>query len=106
MKKRLIAALLCGCFLATPALAASSFPTVNTYSPGYYTDVKADEWYAAAVEGTRDMPQPDWAKEEPKEAPQAQFPFLKPNFNIVGMFLSDMAACDNLTQYRGYITMR
>ena len=65
-----------------------------------------DEWYAAAVEGTKDMPQPDWAKEAPAEAPQAQFPFLKPNFNIVSMFLSDMAASDNLTQYRGYITMR
>ena len=50
MKKRLIAALLCGCFLATPALAASSFPAVNTYSPGYYTDVKADEWYADAAQ--------------------------------------------------------
>lgn len=65
-----------------------------------------EEWYAAAVEGTKDMVQPDWAKENPKEAPQAQFPFLNPNFNIVGMFLSDMAASDNLTQYRGYITMR
>ena len=65
-----------------------------------------DEWYAAAVEGTKNMPQPDWAKEAPAEAPQAQFPFLKPNFNIVSMFLSDMAASDNLTQYRGYITMR
>ena len=58
-----------------------------------------EEWYAAAVEGTRDMPAPAWAQ-------QAQFPFLKSNFNIVGMFLPDMAASDNLTQYRGYITMR
>ena len=65
-----------------------------------------DEWYAAAVEGTRDMAQPDWAKEAPKEAPQAQFPFLKPNHYIVGMFLSDMAASDNLTQYRGYLQTR
>ena len=56
--------------------------------------------------GTKDMPRPDWAKEAPKEAPQPQFPFLKPNHYIVGMFLSDMAASDNLTQYRGYITMR
>ena len=58
-----------------------------------------EEWYAAAVEGTRDMPEPQWAQQE-------QFPFLKSNFNIVGMFLSDMAASDNLTQYRGYLTMR
>ena len=65
-----------------------------------------EEWYTAAVEGTRDMEKPQWAVDAPAEAPQAQFPFLKPNFYIVGMFLSDMAASDNLTQYRGYITMR
>lgn len=58
-----------------------------------------EEWYAAAVEGTRSMEKPDWAQQE-------QFPFLRSNHNIVGMFLSDMAASDNLTQYRGYITMR
>ena len=45
------------------------------------------------------MEKPDWAQQE-------QFPFLRSNHNIVGMFLSDMAASDNLTQYRGYITMR
>ena len=28
------------------------------------------------------------------------------DLNIVGMFLSDMASSDNLTQYRGYIPMR
>lgn len=58
-----------------------------------------EEWYASAVEGTKDMEKPAWAQQE-------RFPFLKSNFNIVGMFLSDMAASDNLTQYRGYITMR
>ena len=58
-----------------------------------------EEWYTAAVEGTKDMPKPEWAQQE-------QFPFLKSNFNIVGMFLSDMAASDNLTQYRGYLVMR
>ena len=58
-----------------------------------------EEWYAAAVEGTKDMAKPAWAQQE-------QFPFLKSNFNIVGMFLSDMATSDNLVQYRGYITMR
>ena len=51
------------------------------------------------MEGTKDMPKPEWAQQE-------QFPFLKSNFNIVGMFLSDMAASDNLTQYRGYLQMR
>ena len=58
-----------------------------------------EEWYAAAVEGTRDMAAPEWAQEP-------QFPFLKSNYNIVGMFLSDMATSDNLTQYRGYLQMR
>lgn len=58
-----------------------------------------EQWHSAAVEGTRDMPKPDWAETD-------CFPFLRPNFSIVGMFLSDMAASDNLTQYRGYITMR
>lgn len=58
-----------------------------------------EEWYAAAVEGTQNMEAPEWAQEP-------QFPFLKSNCNIVGMFLSDMVSSDNLTQYRGYITMR
>lgn len=58
-----------------------------------------EEWYAAAVEGTKKMEKPDWATAD-------KFPFLKSNFDIVGMFLTDMANSDNLTQYRGYITMR
>jgi hypothetical protein len=58
-----------------------------------------EEWYTAAVEGTRDMAKPAWAQQE-------QFPFLKSNYNIVGVFLTDMATSDNLTQYRGYIPMR
>ena len=58
-----------------------------------------EEWYTAAVEGTKDMPKPEWAQQE-------QFPFLKANYNIVSLFLSDMVTSDNLTQYRGYITMR
>ena len=58
-----------------------------------------EEWYTAAVEGTKDMVKPEWAQQE-------QFPFLKSNYNIVGVFLTDMATSDNLTQYRGYLTMR
>ena len=58
-----------------------------------------EEWYTAAVEGTREMAKPEWAQQE-------QFPFLKSNYNIVGVFLTDMATSDNLTQYRGYIPMR
>ena len=58
-----------------------------------------EEWYTFAVEGSKILVKPFWAQQE-------LFPFLKPNYNIVSMFLSDMAASDNLTQYRGYITMR
>lgn len=58
-----------------------------------------EEWYKVAVEGTKEMEKPSWAQQE-------KFPFLKSNFNIVGMFLTDMANSDNLTQYCGYITMR
>lgn len=58
-----------------------------------------EEWYAAAVEGTRTLPKPAWAQQE-------QFPFLRPQFNIAGMFLTDIPTCDNLTQFRGYIPMR
>ena len=58
-----------------------------------------EEWYAAAVEGAKALKKPAWAQQE-------AFPFLKPQFNIVGMFLTDIPACDNLTQFRGYITMR
>lgn len=65
-----------------------------------------EEWYAAAVEGTKDMEKPQWSINAPDDAPQAQFSFLKSNFYIVGMFLSDMAVSDNLTQYRSYLQMR
>ena len=58
-----------------------------------------EEWYQAAVTGTKDWKKPFWAQQD-------QFPFFKSQFNIVGMFLTDIPASDNLTQYRGYITMR
>lgn len=58
-----------------------------------------EEWYTAAVEGTAGMAKPDWAQAD-------AFPFLKSNFNIVGVFLTDIASSDNLAQYRGYLPMR
>ena len=58
-----------------------------------------EEWHAAAVEGAKELEKPEWAETE-------QLPFLRSNYSIVGMFLTDMANSDNLTQYRGYITMR
>ncbi len=58
-----------------------------------------EEWYQAAVVGAESLAKPTWAQQD-------KFPFLKSNFNIIGMFLTDMAASDNLRQYKGYITMR
>lgn len=49
MKKRVLSLLLSACFVLTPALAASSFPIVNSYPSGYYHDVPEGEWYAAAA---------------------------------------------------------
>ena len=59
-----------------------------------------EEWYQAAVVlADRMIKKPDWAEQE-------HFPYLKPQFNIASMFLGDRATSDNLTQYRGFITMR
>ena len=65
-----------------------------------------DEWCTAIEAAKQELAQPEWAKEAPEAAPQAQFPFLKSNFGIVGMFLTDYAASDNMTQFRGNFTMR
>jgi len=58
-----------------------------------------EEWYNAAVECTASLEKPQWAEQD-------KFPFLTPQFHIASLFLPDMATSDNLTQYRGYITMR
>ena len=42
---------------------------------------------------------PAWAETE-------DFPYLKKSYGISGIFLSDIARSDNMTQYHGYITMR
>ena len=42
---------------------------------------------------------PEWAQQE-------HFPYLRPQHNIASVFLGDRATSDNLTQYRGFITMR
>lgn len=50
--KRLVAIALIFCLslgLAPAAWAADPFPAVNTYAPGYYTDVAEDIWYADAA---------------------------------------------------------
>ncbi len=56
-------------------------------------------WHKAAVERAKEVKRPDWAKYD-------QFPYLKPKFEIASLFLTDIAESDNITQYRGYITMR
>lgn len=57
-----------------------------------------EEWYKSAVEGTKDLPKPEWAQQD-------NFPFMKPQFNFTSMFLGDMATMDCYSQYHGYITM-
>lgn len=56
-------------------------------------------WYKCAVEATASMAKPAWAQAD-------AFPFLNPYYNIIGGFVTDYATSDNLTQYRGYVTMR
>lgn len=65
-----------------------------------------DEWVHRPLRRPNRIGSAEWAKEAPEAAPQAQFPFLKSNFGIVGMFLTDYAASDNMTQFRGNFTMR
>lgn len=57
-----------------------------------------EEWYQAAVEGAKALPS--------RLGAAGALPLPKSNFNIVGMFLTDIPTSDNLTQFRGYITMR
>lgn len=58
-----------------------------------------EEWYQAAVEGTASFEKPAWAERE-------QFPYLKPNFTIVSMFVTDLPTVDCLAQFRGFLPMR
>ncbi|MBF7095608.1 acetyl-CoA hydrolase [Alkalibacter mobilis] len=56
-------------------------------------------WHKCAVENTKDIKKPDWASQE-------SFPYLESGFEIQSIFLTDIAYSDNLTQHRGWITMR
>jgi hypothetical protein len=59
-----------------------------------------DEWHEAAVVlAARMIKKPEWAEQE-------HFPYLKPQFGIASIFCGDRATSDNLSQYRGFITMR
>jgi hypothetical protein len=57
------------------------------------------DWYRAAVEKAVSIEKPDWANRE-------KFPYLKPRFEISSIFVTDIAEIDNMTQFRGYYTMR
>lgn len=58
-----------------------------------------EEWYQCAVVRAREFKKPDWAQCD-------RFPYLRPQFQFASLFLSDIATCDNLKQYRGYLPMR
>jgi hypothetical protein len=58
-----------------------------------------DEWEAAVARAATQIEKPVWASKD-------AFPYLKRFAEIVSLFLGDIAECNNLMQYRGYITMR
>ncbi len=58
-----------------------------------------DEWHRVAVDKAVDIPKPAWAQ-------TFAFPYLRPVHNIQSLFVPDVAYSDNMTQHRGWITMR
>lgn len=56
-------------------------------------------WSQTVHRAAQRVKKPLWAEAE-------DFPFFKKSYGITGIFLSDIARSDHLTQYRGYITMR
>ena len=58
-----------------------------------------EEWYHCAVENTASFKKPEWAEYD-------NFPYLRPQLQFAGLFLTDIATSDNLKQYRGYLPMR
>jgi len=58
-----------------------------------------DEWHEAVTVETAKIKKPVWASEP-------CFPYLKPQTEIVSMFVSDMPGDEHYAQYRGYIPMR
>ena len=57
------------------------------------------EWHRCAVERADCFPKPDWAMTD-------AFPYLRPDFNIAGIFVTDAGASNNLKNYGGFIPMR
>ena len=58
-----------------------------------------EEWQEVIARTSVSVSKPEWAQTD-------TFPYLRPSFNIASIFLTDIPASDNYTQYRGYITMR
>lgn len=58
-----------------------------------------EEWAQAVTEVSKTVAKPQWAQ-------TGAFPYLTARYNIQSIFLSDIPRQNNLTQYRGYITMR
>ncbi|SHI95126.1 acetyl-CoA hydrolase [Parasporobacterium paucivorans] len=56
-------------------------------------------WYQAAVVKAKNIEKPSWASVD-------AFPYLQATFEFDGIFLTDYAASDNMSQYRGYLAMR
>ena len=56
-------------------------------------------WVNAVEKASKKCKKPEWAE-------TSDFPYLKKSYGFTGIFLSDIARSDNMTQYHGYITMR
>ncbi|MCR5667199.1 MAG: acetyl-CoA hydrolase [Eubacterium sp.] len=54
-----------------------------------------EKWLEAVTEGVKNMKKPEWATVD-------SFPFLKPQKEIVSLFLSDLPGDDHYSQYHGY----
>ncbi|MBQ0004475.1 MAG: acetyl-CoA hydrolase [Clostridiales bacterium] len=57
------------------------------------------EWEKVFVEDVKSIRKPEWAMTD-------TFPYLKPRHNVISVAVADYTAFNNLTNYRGYITMR
>ena len=58
-----------------------------------------DEWTSCIKKVEAAVAKPDWAEDE-------TFPYLRKNYSVQSIFVPDYATTDNMTQFRGYITMR
>lgn len=56
-------------------------------------------WQKVMVEDMKAVRKPEWAMTD-------TFPYLKPRHNVISCAVGDYTAFNNLTNYRGYITMR